>query len=851
MVDFKKKREAKSGELKIHPLDIYETLDRKHDKGPLRDVQKEILVKWFDEFQKNKDVILKLHTGQGKTIIGLLILQSKLNQGISPALYLCPNPYLVDQTCSQADSFGIKYCVIDDSKEIPDDFLNGKSILITSAQKLFNGLSKFGLHTKSIDTGAVILDDAHSCIEVIKEAFKIKVRADHPIHVKLLNLFSDDLKKQQAGTLSDINAGDYDALLAVPYWSWRSKCDDLLQIISEHKDDVIFGWNLLKNMFSECRCVFTGSSVEITPYNIPLETFGTYHKAKHRVFMSATLNDDSFFVTGLGLDENTIVNPLKLEDEKWSGEKLILIPSQIDDIFDRSQIVSMFGKPRKNANYGTVVMVPSGYEATDWKATGAFIPSSASKEFKAELQNFLSGNYDQTLVLINRYDGIDLADENCRILILCSVPFAGTLEERYIASCRSTSEQILLKTAQSIEQGFGRGVRGEKDFCCILLVGINLIKLIKSAKTAKFFSAQTQKQIEIGISVSKDIEKDIENGVPPEKAFLDVLHQQIDAREDEWKGYYADEMNEIKSSPKKNNVLSDLILERTAYLCYRKGDIEGAIKNLQSIADSKEISEEERGWYLQEMARYYCAASMEKSNTLQNSAYKLNYNLFKPFQGYVPKKINPDSVARNEKIIAFINKYESFFDLIMEVDTVLNNLVFESTSEVFEKSVEDLGKILGYESIRPDKENNEGPDNLWKIDNQQFLAIECKNRVDPNRSYIIRSEAGQMGIYINWFKQNYNSNGKYVMVYPKQKMLDKGVFFDEEVSVLRSGMLNKLKKQVGEFYKEFRKDNFNSLSSEIINKRLELHGLLDNNILNDYFEPILTHVSHKTEKPKA
>ncbi len=845
MVDFKRKREAKSHEVKINPLEIYEGLDRKHDKGPLRDVQKEILNKWFDKFQLNRDVILKLHTGQGKTIIGLLLLQSKINQGISPALYLCPTPYLVNQTCTQAESFGIKYCIIDESREIPNDFLNGKSILITSAQKLFNGLSKFGLNAKSIEAGVVVLDDAHSCIEVIKDAFKIKVKSDSPIYIKLLSLFEEDLKKQQAGTFSDITDGDYDTIMSVPYWIWQEKSEDVLKIISENKEEVKFSWDLCKNILSECRCVFSGQSLEISPYSIPLETFGTYFKAKHRVFMSATLNDDSFFVTGLGLDENTVLNPLKLENEKWSGEKLILIPSQIDDEFDRSKVVQMFGVQRKDPNYGIVVMVPSHYETQDWKETGALIPSSNSGEFKNQMEKFISGKYDQTLVLVNKYDGIDLPDENCRILIMCSAPFAGTIEERYIASCRASSEQILLKTAQSIEQGLGRGVRGEKDFCCILLVGINLIKLIKSTKTNSFFSAQTQKQIEIGISVSKDIEEDIKKGTTPEKAFSDVINQQIIKREEEWKGYYIDEMNEIVEIPKKNSVLKNLILERKAYECSKNSDINGIYKNLQSIIDSAETSEEEKGWYLQEMARYYYVHSKEKSNVFQTSAYKLNYNLFKPMLGFIPKKINLDSTARNEKIISYVQKFENYFELKMEVESIINNLIFESSSEVFEKAVEDLGKILGYESIRPDKENNDGPDNLWKIDSQNFLVIECKNRVDPNRSFIKKSEAGQMSVHIAWFKKNYPSNGKFIMVYPKQKMLDTAAHFDDDVSVLRTGKLNQLKKNVSSFFKEFQNDNFYSLSIDTINKRLEICNLLDKNVINDYYEPILNHSGTK------
>ena len=853
MVDFKKKRESKNHDTKIHPLDIYDSLDRKSDKGPLRDVQKEILNKWFDSYQPKKDAILKLHTGQGKTIIGLLILQSKLNQGTAPALYLCPTPFLVDQTCAQADSFGIKYCTIDGSREIPPDFINGKLILITSAQKLFNGLSKFGLNTRSIDVGAVVLDDAHSCIEVIKEAFKLQVKRvskeglKSVIYEKLLNLFEDDLKKQQAGTFADIQAGEYDALMCVPYWSWKEKADDILSILAANKEEVKFSWDLIKNILEECRCVFTGSGMEIAPYTIPLEMFGSYYKAHHRVFMSATLNDDSFFVNGLGLDEETVVNPIKLDNERWSGEKLVLIPSQIDDALDRSTIVKMFGERRKQAPYGIVVMVPSHYETKDWEATGALIPSSATAEFKKQLDFHMAGNYQQTLVLVNKYDGIDLPDEKCRILILCSVPFAGNLTERYIESCRSTSDQILLKTAQSIEQGLGRGVRGEKDYCCIILVGNELIRLIKSSKTNNFFSEQTRKQIEIGLGLSKDIESDITKGTSPEKALLDVINQQIDSeqRSDAWKEYYAEEMDSIREPVKRNNVLPNLMLERKAYMCYRNGDMEGTIKNIQTIIDRQETTIEERGWYLQEIARYHITTSIERSNYYQNQAYKLNYNLFKPFQGYIPKQIVSDSVARSEKINRFISKFDNYFELKMEVNTILNNLVFESTSETFERAMESLGKILGYESIRPDKENNEGPDNLWKIDNQRFLVIECKNRVDPNRSFIIRDEVGKMSVYISWYKKAYNAPAKFVMVYPKQKMLDKGCSFQDDVWVMRTGMLNKLKRNISEFYKEFQNENLNALSNDVISKRLELHSLTDDNILGDYYDPIIQHKGTK------
>ena len=61
---------------------IYDGLDRASDKGPLRPAQKAILAEWHEHRRDSKDVIVKMHTGQGKTLIGLLILQAKLNEDL-------------------------------------------------------------------------------------------------------------------------------------------------------------------------------------------------------------------------------------------------------------------------------------------------------------------------------------------------------------------------------------------------------------------------------------------------------------------------------------------------------------------------------------------------------------------------------------------------------------------------------------------------------------------------------------------------------------------------------------------------------------------------------------------------
>lgn len=142
-IDFKKKLASRTIAPKTDPIELYSTLDRKSVAGPLRPAQEAVLSEWYAKRRTDKDLIIKLHTGEGKTLVGLLLLQSLLNSKEGPCLYICPNKYLVQQVCSEADKFGIPFCTFDEVSGIPNDFLSGEKVLITHVQKVFNGRSVF------------------------------------------------------------------------------------------------------------------------------------------------------------------------------------------------------------------------------------------------------------------------------------------------------------------------------------------------------------------------------------------------------------------------------------------------------------------------------------------------------------------------------------------------------------------------------------------------------------------------------------------------------------------------------------------------------------------------------------
>lgn len=106
MIDFKKKLNREVSKKHVNPIDLYSELDRSSTTGPLRPTQEKVLREWNDIHRGKRDLVVKLHTGEGKTLIGLLMLQSKLNEGEGPCVYICPNKFLADQVYYEAKSLG-------------------------------------------------------------------------------------------------------------------------------------------------------------------------------------------------------------------------------------------------------------------------------------------------------------------------------------------------------------------------------------------------------------------------------------------------------------------------------------------------------------------------------------------------------------------------------------------------------------------------------------------------------------------------------------------------------------------------------------------------------------------------
>jgi hypothetical protein len=503
-IDLKKLSSEAIKKKPTHPVEIWNQLDRAVGKEYLRPIQEKVVTQWFDQ-RNQKDTIIKMNTGTGKTLVGLLILQSSLHEGRGPALYLCPDNYLVGQVLEQAQQFGVA-CVSfgGDSGEIPPKFLNSESILVTNCKKLFNGRSVFGIQggpKVPVKVGTILLDDAHACVDQIRSQFAVVFKNDQPVFESFLDLFSPSLGQQRPGTLSEIQAGDYARFLAVPYWTWLELLSKILPILSENRetDELTFAWPLLKDNLANCDCIISGSHLQISARVPQVHLIPSFADANRRLYLSATLLDDSQLARDLGVAPDSIRKQIKPNEFDDLGERLILMPSDLDRAMGTGYVIELL---KRNPKINRIVLVPATRDSDRWAEAGA--TPVLAQNIEAALQP-LKSTKGAFLALISKYDGIDLPDDICRLLVLDSLPKAVGLQDRYLQSLLLDSPTFNAKIAQRIEQGLGRATRGKSDYCVVLLTGNDLIAFLQTKSNWQFLSPGTRAQLNLGLALTREI----------------------------------------------------------------------------------------------------------------------------------------------------------------------------------------------------------------------------------------------------------------------------------------------------------------------------------------------------------
>jgi len=772
--------------LPISPIELYETCPYKENYGYLRGIQEEVLKSW-DGHREQRDIVCKMNTGSGKTLTGLIMLYSKLVEKSEPCIYLVPDKQLLEQTISQASLYGIPVCKFEDeANTIPSDFINAKAILITTFHKLFNGKSIF--EKQNIKVGSILLDDAHKCVDIARENSTIKLPRSHVVAKKIFSLFSDSLRHQLPGTFYRLEGGDPTMLMKVPYWSWMELHETVIKIINEYVDaikydfenseNIKFAWGLMMNNILLYDCYFSGSDLEISPIHVPYHEITSFNEASHRFILSATFEDDFDLIKDLGISSESILSPIVPADRKDVGKRLILAPSRFDSKLN-DKVTRRFIAKYPSQGYNTVVLVPSIVKSKDWQDLGATI---VDKNNILKVINSLSKSKGNFFVFVNRYDGIDLYNDLCRILVIDGLPQYDSLKEQYEESRLTTLRAG--KKAQIIEQGLGRATRSGGDYSVIYILGNDLVNFLGYERNLKHFTPLTRAQLTMGLELL-----DGEDSEQPEKTISDTALFCL-SQDKSWHNFHTQSLIKSESyvlDEQKKQKINIASLEKSCLEKFRRRKyLEASSILLDGIVGKTTLSEKEEAWYYQFAGQLIYQDNKVEANNLQIKACDITTQMFHPQTSHIYKKMKLKGV-QGSNVRKIIETFSLPQDVVLFIEDLILKLQYGPTfkSNQFETNLHKLGEFLGFTSQMPENELGNGPDVLWCMTNGTYLILEAKSM--STHDEITRDNIGQLLISEEWFKKQYpdkidqylaitlqqpNKKGDNVNISSKTRVLD-------------------------------------------------------------------------------
>lgn len=731
----------------IHePASLFDALPNKHaGLGYLRQVQATVLDRWSPK-RDASDLVIKMNTGTGKTIVGLLILQTSLHDDVGPALFLAPTPHLADRAAEEGRRLGLTIVTDPTSTK----FGSGEAICVTTLQKLFNGKSRFGLDAGGtpVKVGTIVVDDAHSAITRLEEYTRALIPRDEPAYAALLELFEADLDGQSAATLLDIKDGDRRAIMRIPFWSWQDKSAEVLKALHPLRGTPMLEWQwpLLKDHLHICEATLTASGLEISPPLPPVQKFPSFADAKRRIYMTATLANDAALVTHFGADASTVGEAIVPDSASDLGDRLVLIPQElVPDLTDadlRTAVAAIA------VTDNVVVLVPSWPRAREWSDV-ANVTVSDSKQI-AEVVARLQVDAVGLVVIVNQYDGIDLPDEACRLLVIDGLPQAASGAEWRESTALRDSDTIATRQVQRFEQGMGRGVRSREDRCAVLVMDRRLVELISRPETTARLSPGTRAQVELSRRVARTLDgrKDVTmDGI------VDLIHKVIDGAED------------FRSAARKALVhvlyetvppLPTALPLRRAYDAAVRGDYEAAANFADAAVNiARREMDDERlaGWLSEKAAAYRHATDPARAQTQLSAASSSNSSILRPISGLSFQPSRPTRRQAEAAAAYLTEKYTDGAHMRIGVEALIADLAWDpDRTEQAEQAWADLADHLGFSGQRPEKETGAGPDGLWSDADGNRLVIEVKSGAEAE--LISKRDINQLGGSVRWAEKH-------------------------------------------------------------------------------------------------
>jgi Type III restriction enzyme, res subunit len=719
------------------PEALYDRL-RVHDSDVVNlwSHQADALRAYYVDYRTHSDVAVELPTGAGKTLVGLLIAEWRRQNLGQRVAFVASNNLLAAQVARKARGYGIEVVELIGPHGGWADadvtaYRSARRIAITNYHHIFSEPSYVG------DAQTLVLDDAHAGEEPVAGHWSVVADRyrNSTLYTALVEavggLLADDFERDLRDP--SLDPRERARVQLVPPLAVTGRVALLLEALDEHTaypESNYFAKDILRRGIGRCLVFVSWREILIRPLIPPTAGHTPFADAIHRLYMSATLGAGGELERAFGMARIARIPVPAAWQRHGAGRRLFLMPAAAGEGGDDVIRAATDAVPR------TLLIAPS-QAASDEAAAAVLSPDAQRLGPDAigdgDLSTFLTSPR-AVLVLPNRYDGLDLPNEHCRLIVLSRLPTASHAQERFLWDTIGARRVLSERVRTRIAQGAGRATRNRQDFAAVILRGRDLIDFLLLGEERAALRPELQAELELAVHYTSDEHLDYAE-------VLDAFWHQNDPADTRWsptEDYVrqrADELERVDASG--TQALADAApIEVRAWWAAWRGQLDDALAQAQDVI-TRLVGEELRPYralwsYLAASWAAMLGAEVDDDETCRRAdALRADADADARGLSWAPRwtappampMAEPDARARAaaaylEDLLVGSRRPERTFASVFD-------LLSRPAASSFEQGLELLGKLLGFESERPAKQDA-APDAGWRDDERLWILWEAK-----------------------------------------------------------------------------------------------------------------------------
>ena len=535
----------------------------------LRTAQAAVLDAYGAEQLETPDLAIELPTGAGKSLVALLIGEVWRREGRTVAV-LTGNKALAAQMEREGTDLNVPVARMEGRGE--DIALSlRRRYRRAQAIGIMNYWVMFNVNPVVDSADLLIVDDAHLAEGALEGLFSMRI--DRYAHPQLFSMLTSELEARLPyyASLEDARTDEAYALAGVELMSYldqvqvldriRELVDGAAELLTDV--DLRFRWRGVRDRLAECNIYLSGRSISIRPFCLPVQTLPQWSDPAQRLYLSATIGDPADLQRRLGCGRITKIG--SDADAPTLGRRLIVLNNDVEAgegklMSERCAAVvleTLRSVPKALWLCASRAQVDNWLRVVPPWLSSHGVPDGPVWQLGAlgdEMERFRvapSGH----LFVAGRFDGMDFSGDECRLVVLATLPRAVNEQEQFVSDYLRDASFLIGRTNQRITQALGRCNRHADDYAVYVLADRRLASHLGQEANRRGFPTSMQAELDFAEDLDEAGQQELVDQVADflrgdferYDRQLEELHQELpappptrnDDADDEVKGWLA------------------------------------------------------------------------------------------------------------------------------------------------------------------------------------------------------------------------------------------------------------------------------------------------------------------------